>query len=81
MLPVTLLTKAPIKNELLMEHHAIPAAAACSPPQQQCVLVLVGPPGSGKSTLAALLQPDFHRISQDVRAHNPATTVISLLFG
>lgn len=78
MLPVKSLTKAPIRNELLMEHHANPAAVACSPPQQQCVLVLVGPPGSGKSTLAALLQPDFHRISQDVRAHNPATVICSL---
>jgi predicted kinase len=48
--------------------HATPGIPASFPPSQQRVIVLVGPPGSGKSTLADLLQPDYHRISQDVRA-------------
>jgi putative ribosome biogenesis GTPase RsgA len=55
--------------------------AGSLPPPQQRVLVLVGPPGSGKSTLAALLQPDFYRISQDVRSrHTDATAYFAVRF-
>jgi ABC-type glutathione transport system ATPase component len=44
------------------------AESSVFPAVQQRVLVLVGAPGSGKSTIATMLQPDFHRISQDVSA-------------